>query len=271
VHGKKGVKMLDFLNPRVLRQVSMSHLAVRGEPSDEVSLETELLAGDLVEVYSETGSGWSSVRSCRDGYQGYVRNKGISREISHQTHRIAAPRTIALAKPVVQTPNGIDLWMNCRVTCTGRTEGIFVEVHKYGWVPKHHLVPIGMLEDEPVSVALQFLGTPYVWGGSKSAGIDCSGLIQQAFLACGVSMPRNASEQEVWQGIHDQQIQEIGRGELSRNDLVFWRGHVAIMLDNSDMVSATDYRDVSIEKLSQVCEERRGPPTAYRRIMRGAE
>jgi hypothetical protein len=263
--------MLDFLNPGVLRQVSMARIAMRGKPTDEASLETELLAGDLVEVYSETGSGWSIVRSCRDGYEGYVRKKGISPEISHQTHRIAVPRTIALARPVVQAPNGIDLWMNCRVSCTGRTEGIFVETHKYGWIPKHHLVPIGVLEDEPVSVALQFLSTPYVWGGSTSAGIDCSALIQQVFLACGVSMPRNTSQQEVWQGTHDHQIQEIGRGELSRNDLVFWKGHVAIMLDNCDIVSATDYRDVSIERLSQVCEERRGAPTAYRRIMRGAE
>ncbi len=257
--------------PESVRQVSMARIPMRGEPTDDVPLETELFAGDLVEVYLDVGNGWLHVRACRDGYEGYVRNKGISSTVSRITHRIAVPHSIALAKPVVQTPNGIDLWMNCGVMSTGQTEGIFLHVLNFGWIPQHHLVSIGSHEDDPVSVALQFSGVPYLWGGSTFAGIDCSALSQQAFLACGIKIPRNASQQEVWEGDCHNQVFEISRGELSRNDLVFWKGHVGMMLNNSDMVSASDYGDVKIERLSHVCEDRRGPPTSCRRIVSGAE
>ncbi|MFI4936296.1 MAG: C40 family peptidase, partial [Caulobacterales bacterium] len=94
-------------------------------------------------------------------------------------------------------------------------------------------------------------------------GLDCSGLIQQARYACGLATPRDSDQQAV-----------LGRDaspdELLRGDLVFWRGHVGMMLDGARLIHANAHHmAVTIEPLSEVVtrneQKGAGPPTAYRR------
>ncbi len=89
--------------------------------------------------------------------------------------------------------------------------------------------------DDHVAIAEAFVGTPYLWGGRTSAGLDCSGLVQLAVEAAGLSAPRDA----------DMQAAELGEtvdwregAELSRGDLVFWDGHVGIMTSATDLLHA---------------------------------
>ena len=82
------------------------------------------------------------------------------------------------------------------------------------------------VEHDFVAVAERFLGTPYLWGGKTSLGLDCSGLVQVALDACGIACPRDSDMQEAALG-----TPIAHRGNPRRGDLVFWKGHVAIVRD----------------------------------------
>lgn len=60
-----------------------------------------------------------------------------------------------------------------------------------GWIREESLCG-----DSPLEVARTFLGSPYLWGGMTAAGIDCSGLVHMAYRLCGVTVPRDADQQE---------------------------------------------------------------------------
>jgi cell wall-associated NlpC family hydrolase len=118
-------------------------------------------------------------------------------------------------------------------------------------------------ETDAASVAEQFLHAPYLWGGRESLGLDCSGLVQQALMACGRACPRDTDQQEA-------AFEAIARGDLSRGDLVFWKGHVAMMVDAARIIHANAHHmAVAVEPLdgaiARVIEAGGGEPTGYRR------
>jgi cell wall-associated NlpC family hydrolase len=117
-------------------------------------------------------------------------------------------------------------------------------------VPIGHLAPTEAVETDFVAIAERFLGVPYLWGGKTSLGLDCSGLVQIALTAGGIACPRDSDMQE----------QSVGRAfepsadfsNLQRGDLVFWKGHVAIVRDPTSLVHANAFHmSVAIEPLAE--------------------
>jgi cell wall-associated NlpC family hydrolase len=94
-----------------------------------------------------------------------------------------------------------------------------------------------------VAVAERFVGTPYLWGGKSSIGIDCSGLVQVALNAAGTGCPRDS----------DMQRDSLGRAlspaeakHLLRGDLIFWNGHAAIARDADSIVHANAHHMAAV-------------------------
>ena len=121
--------------------------------------------------------------------------------------------------------------MGAQLTIARQDERFAVTVS--GWhIPEVCLAPIKARRSDFVTVAEQFLGSPYLWGGKTSLGLDCSGLVQVSLQAAGVPCPR------------DSDMQELALGKLSslaslrRGDLVFWKGHVAIARDPESLIHA---------------------------------
>ncbi len=101
------------------------------------------------------------------------------------------------------------------------------------FVPAQHLRPLDEPDSDPAAVAQRFTGTPYHWGGNSGFGIDCSGLVQAACLACGVACPGDSDQQEARLG------QPLPGGtQPERNDLLFWKGHVALVVSDSALIHA---------------------------------
>ena len=218
------------------RQVVAPSLPLRREPRFDSILETEALKGETVTVFAES-EGWAWVQIDRDLYVGYMPSEGLSASILEPTHRIATLRTYVYPEPEAKSPPGALLSLNALFTAKSEA-GKFLALEDGGFVFSRHALPAGEAVDDPVTVAEAFLGTPYLWGGRTSVGLDCSGLVQLAFEAAGYQAPRDA----------DMQAEEFGEPlawregmELRRGDLVFWDGHVGIMSDPMHLLHANAF------------------------------
>ena len=218
------------------RQVSAPSLPLRREPRFDARLDTEVLLGETATVYDES-EGWAWVQLSRDFYVGYVPSEGLTRRLVTPTHRIAALRSYVYPEPDGKTPPLALLSLNARIACE-RAEGKFLALAGGGYVFAAHAAPIGATEPDFVAVAEAFLGTPYLWGGRTSIGLDCSGLVQLALEAAGHAAPRDADMQAAELG---RVIELRGGAKLRRGDLVFWEGHVGIMTSAKDFLHANAF------------------------------
>ena len=113
------------------------------------------------------------------------------------------------------------------------------------------------METDFVAVAERFVGTPYLWGGKSSLGVDCSGLVQLALGACGISCPRDTDMQERALGTALSNAHAFD--QLRRGDLLFWKGHVAIVRDEATVVHANAHHmAVEIEPTAEAIVRIRG-------------
>ncbi|HXP91940.1 MAG TPA: LysM peptidoglycan-binding domain-containing C40 family peptidase [Candidatus Binatia bacterium] len=98
--------------------------------------------------------------------------------------------------------------------------------------------------------AMRFLGVPYSFGGTSSAGFDCSGYVQHVFAMLGIHLPRTADSQFA-------RGERVHGGDLQPGDLVFFQtyapgaSHVGIYLGNDEFVHASSSRGVMVSKLSE--------------------
>jgi cell wall-associated NlpC family hydrolase len=189
----------------------------------------QLVMGEEVTVV-EDRAGWSRVTCARDGYAGHLPTGALT-DGPAPTHRVHVRATHLYTAPDVKARERHALSHGSRLHVTAQ-DGRFAETPR-GFVPRVHLCPIDQADTDPVAVAELYLGTPYLWGGNSAFGLDCSGLVQAGCLACGLPCPGDSDQQENTLG------QTLAAdAPLRRGDLLFWRGHVAWVADETRLVHA---------------------------------
>jgi cell wall-associated NlpC family hydrolase len=240
---------------------------LRGEPRPDAPLVTEALKGERVTIYDSNGEGWDWGQLAADGYVGWLPSGALAPAGATPTHKVAALRTLAFAGPSIKLPPLEALPLGARLV-VARTQDRMAVTTSGAYVPSAHLVPIGEYETDFVAVAERFLGAPYLWGGKTSLGLDCSGLVQVALMACGIACPRDSDMQERALGT----VVPADLSALVRGDLVFWKGHVAIVRDDLSLLHANAFHmAVAIEPLAgAIARIRSGGSevTSVRRIAR---
>ena len=250
-----------------LKRVGASFAPLHRHPSDDAPVDTQAIFGEGVRVYDEHG-GWAWVQLREDGYVGYLPSAALGEPGPEPTHRVAALRTFVYPGPSLKLPFVSYLTLNSRVAVAER-EGDYARLASGGWVYAPHLSHLDAHETDHVSVAERFLHTPYLWGGRTSLGIDCSGLVQTALAACGVRAPRDSDMQERQLGSPVETTPDLAG--LRRGDLVFWKGHVGLMMDAVNFIHATGHSmTVMIEPIAvaeeRICRTSYGPITSIRRL-----
>jgi hypothetical protein len=219
------------------REVVEAQAPVRGTPTPDAALVTEVLRGERVTVYEQTDEGWCWGQLADDGYVGWLPANALGQVGPTPTHKVAALRTLVFPAPSIKHPPLAGLPLGSRLAVQ-RVEAEFA-VLANGYVPARHLVPLDTQERDFVIVAERFIGAPYLWGGKTSLGIDCSGLVQVALTAAGLGCPRDSDMQAEALGALLEPVP--GFSNLRRGDLMFWKGHVAIVVDAHTIVHANAF------------------------------
>lgn len=249
---------------------------LRSAPDATRAATATLLRGEGVTAF-ETRGAWAWVQSRRDGYVGYAPAAALGslEPSAAPTHRVAAPRVHLYPAPDFKTPPLGWAPLGGLLALGAAREGRFAALASTeraggesgaAWVVADHLTPIGAPEPDFVAVAERFEHAPYLWGGESVEGIDCSGLVQVALEQTGRRCPRDSDMQE----------RELGQAlapetPLRRGDLVFWRGHVGVMLDAQIMLHANAgamlcAREPLVAAIARIEAAGEGPPTSIKRL-----
>ena len=192
--------------------------------------DRQLLMGQGFSVLDEDGD-HAFGQALRDGYVGWVARSALGDWLA-PGHRVALPAAHLYPAPDVKAPAGALLSFGAEVTVI-EAAGDWARTDAGACIARAALAPVGRPETDPVAVAQSLTGTPYLWGGNSREGIDCSGLVQAACLACAIPCP----------GDSDLQAAALGRAlapaeALQRADAVFWRGHVGLMAGPGMLIHA---------------------------------
>lgn len=226
-------------------QVLADSVVMTATADPEAEATTELLFGEQIKVIEEDDE-WVKGACLTDQYEGYIPLGALDDEITEATHKVCALRTFAFSEPDFKSPPLRILSFMSPLSTVLEDNG-FCLLEQGGWVFEKHLCEASDTSGDFVDAALKFLETPYLWGGRTSLGLDCSALVQLALMRVGTFVPRDTKDQIKAIGT------SVARDDLSRGDLVFFNGHVGIMIDDKNLLNATArHMKTVIEPLSDV-------------------
>ena len=254
---KSDIDHHNFVRPE-RRQIAVPICDLLDQPNG--ARQRQLLYGASVDVLEDVAV-WSFVRHHSDGYVGYLPSAALG-SYSAPTHYVTNALTHCYRDADFKSPDLAMLPMQSQIRVHerkdrfGRTE--------LGWIPLTHLKPLAEKALDIVTEAQKFLGVPYLWGGNSALGIDCSGLVQVACSACGIKAPADSDLQCAALGEHV-------NGDMTRGDLLFWKGHVALVHDAGHILHANAHAmAVTLEPINAAIERIEksgdGPIIAHKRL-----
>jgi cell wall-associated NlpC family hydrolase len=210
---------------------------VHRAPEPNAPLDTHYHYGERVLVFDKTRTtAWC--QSEDDGYVGYIATRHLAPGTPPTpTHYIVNLGAYIYRVPDLRAPP-LDFLPRHSPVAVAET-GIITRDTEYARLASTGFAPVSCLSPAPprspdlVSAAALYLGAPYLWGGRSFLGLDCSGLVQQAFRDLGIAVPRDTDMQRDTIGTR------ASAGDLQPGDLIYIPGHVMICAGDGTVIHAS--------------------------------
>ena len=197
------------------------------KPSIKSEIVTQMIYGDTFSI-SKRSKNWLKIKIKEDGYNGFIKNRKFSK-FSKPTHKVYKLKSEIFKLPNKSIKiNEISFGSKIKVIENKKN---FLKFSK-GWINKNDVKPVSYKEKNPFRKISIFKNIKYKWGGKSFKGIDCSALIQIFLNFNNKFCPRDAKDQVKFFK------KNIKLKEIKKNDIIYWKGHVAIALSNKKLIHA---------------------------------
>ena len=188
----------------------------------------QLLYGDTFKKIKKNGS-WIRIKNDVDNYKGYIKKKNLTSN-QKNTHKIYNLKVNLYSKPNTKSKVKKQLSFGSKIKVVEKKNNFY----KFDnlWIKKNDLKKINYKTKDIFKNVKKFINTKYKWGGKHFDGIDCSGLIQLHFNFNNKFCPRNAEDQIKYFK------KKIELKNIRKNDLIFWKGHVAVAISKPTLIHA---------------------------------
>ena len=196
------------------------------KPSIKSEVVTQMIYGDSFSI-SKKSKKWLKIKIKEDNYKGYILNKKYS-NFFRATHKV-----ISLKAKIFKFPNKVkknEITFGSKIKVIDNNSKFLKFAN--GWVNKNDVKPISYIEKNPFRKITSFKNIKYKWGGKSFKGIDCSALVQVFLNFNNKFCPRDAKDQVKYFR------KNIKLKNIKKNDIIYWKGHVAIALSNKKLIHA---------------------------------
>ena len=202
---------------------------IHSQPSTKSEISSQILYGEKFRILNKKKN-WIRIQTSFDRYKGFIKLKKFNKKFSAEKKIFRIKSKIFLKKNNIFLPTKKYLYFGSGVSVLDKSKN-FIEFKKNRWIKKSDTKPISHQEKNFIKIFKLFLNTKYLWGGKTGDGIDCSALIQIYFYYNRIFFPRDTKDQIKYCK------KKITR-KLSSGDIIFWKGHVGICLNNSQFIHA---------------------------------
>jgi len=207
---------------------NLSFLKVYKKKNIKSEVVTQLLYGDNFKKLNKTKS-WVKIKNDSDNYVGYIKFNKFPQNCLN-THKIFSLSANLYTKPNIKYKIKKKLSFGSKIKVT-KKEKIFFKFENL-WIKKKDLKEINFKTKDYFKYIRKFINVKYKWGGKHFTGIDCSGLIKIFFNFNNKFCTRDKKDQERYFK------KKIKLKNIRKNDLIFWKGHVAIAISKHDLIHA---------------------------------
>ena len=196
--------------------------------STHSGLATQLLYGEKFNKINKSGS-WIYIKNCIDNYKGFIKNYNFPKRIKN-THKVGCLSANTYSEPNLKSKLKKRLTFGSRVQVS-KKRGFFYKTQNF-WIRKKDLKKINILNKDTFAGIKNFINVKYKWGGKHFSGIDCSALVQVFLNYNNRFCPRDTVDQIKFFK------KKVELSNIKKNDLIFWKGHVAIAISKRRLIHA---------------------------------